>query len=380
MKISNVESLARLSDAELLLEVKRLAAGERTATAAVIRSLMELDARRLYLAEGFPSLFAYCTKVLHYSEHAALNRIEVARAAMRVPLLLDHIADGGLHLTGARLLAPHLTVDNLQSLVSSARHKSKREIEEIIAALQPQLSVAPVVRKLPSRTPASAPVLGNDSLPVTSASRRTKTSEAIAARAVLKPLGPERYKLQVTIGDDTRDKLRQVTDLLRHSIPDGDPGAILDRALTVLLKELQRNRYAAVEMPRPAAGTSAHSRHIPAAVKREVWQRDGGRCAFVGSSQRCAERGGLEFHHVVPFAIGGVASAQNIELRCRGHNQYEASLFFGPNGNYLREVSSGWGGSHAGMLPGPGVTHSIDYHCRSFERRSHSGCGSYPRG
>ena len=71
------------------------------------------------------------------------------------------------------------------------------------------------------------------------------------------------------------------------------------------------------------------SRHIPAAVRREVWRRDGGRCAFVGTRGRCRERGFLEFHHVVPFAAGGVPDANNIQLRCRAHNLCEAELFFG---------------------------------------------------
>ena len=90
---------ANLSDADLIAKLKRLVANEREATTELLRSLMEFDARRLYLGEGYPSLFAYCTQVLHYAEHAALNRIEVARAARRFPALLEHIADGRLHLT-----------------------------------------------------------------------------------------------------------------------------------------------------------------------------------------------------------------------------------------------------------------------------------------
>ena len=104
--------MAALSDAGLIAEVQRLVRCERTATAALLRSLMEFDTRRLYLGQGYPSLFAYCTQVLHYAEHAALNRIEVARAAKSFPILLDHVAAGALHLTGARLLAPHLTDEN----------------------------------------------------------------------------------------------------------------------------------------------------------------------------------------------------------------------------------------------------------------------------
>jgi hypothetical protein len=63
---------------------------------------MELDARRLYLAQGYSSLFTYCTQALHLSEHAALGRIEVARAARRLPMILDRLVDGSVTVTVAR--------------------------------------------------------------------------------------------------------------------------------------------------------------------------------------------------------------------------------------------------------------------------------------
>ena len=75
--------------------------------------------------------------------------------------------------------------------------------------------------------------------------------------------------------------------------------------------------------------TRSSSRHVPAAVKREVWRRDGGQCAFIGAAGRCTERGFLEYHHRVPFADGGAATSENLELRCRGHNAYEAERWFG---------------------------------------------------
>ena len=65
-------------------------------------------------------------------------------------------------------------------------------------------------------------------------------------------------------------------------------------------------------------------------MKREVWARDEGLCAFVGHAGRCAERGFLEFHHVVPFADGGATDAENLQLRCRAHNAFEAEAWFGP--------------------------------------------------
>ena len=118
---------------------------------------------------------------------------------------------------------------------------------------------------------------------------------------------------------------------MRHAIPSGDEAAILDRALTALLAALAQRKFAATGKPRPSAGAAVGSRHIPAEVRREVWQRDGGRCAFSGTSgRRCPERAFLEFHHVRPYAAGGEATVKNIQLRCRSHNGYEARAFFGP--------------------------------------------------
>jgi hypothetical protein len=149
-------------------------------------------------------------------------------------------------------------------------------------------------------------------------------------RPVVAPLAPERYKIQFTASQQTYDKLRRAQDLLRYTIPDGDVTAVFDRALTVLLDDLQRKKRAASTRPRQGESSVSRSRYIPAAVRRTVWERDAGQCTFVGAQGRCTERGFLEFHHVVPFAAGGEASAGNLTLRCRPHNQGEAEEFFGP--------------------------------------------------
>lgn len=144
-----IDSLTRLTNEALLARVHDLAHRERRATVALIGHLAELDERRLYLDEGCSSLFTYCTEVLHYSEHAAYNRIECARAARRFPLLLDRLANGSLHLTAVRLLAPHLTLANHVELLDRARHLAKRRVEELIASIRPLPDVATMVTRLP---------------------------------------------------------------------------------------------------------------------------------------------------------------------------------------------------------------------------------------
>ena len=340
---------ADLSNEELLAEVLRLAMREQQATAALIRCLMEVDARRLYLSQGYSSLFTFCTQALHLSEHTALGRIEVARAARRLPVLFVHLEDGSVTVTNARMLAPHMTEANCQSLIAAVRHRSKREVEEIVARLRPQPDVHSRVRKLPSPRVIENPLalLHSDSVPHanTGDTHRPQVPPAVAApvttRPVVAPLAPERYKIQFTASREMNEKLRYAQDLLRHAVPTGDVALVFDRALSALIEQLEKQKCAATSRPREPRAGAPGSRHIPAGVSREVWRRDGGRCAFVGARGRCSERGFLEFHHVVPFAAGGSADASNIELRCRAHNQYEADLFFGAE--MIRESGVLWG-------------------------------------
>jgi len=186
-------------------------------------------------------------------------------------------------------------------------------------------------------TPAPHPGGQTAQLAVVGSAAPTRSSHP----GVVQPLPPERYKIQLTASAATVAKLRQVQDLLRHQIPDGDLGEVIDRALTALLRQLAQRKAGAAPRPQESADQSRAngepgvrrqgdgrpvrapplSRHIPASVRREVWARDGGRCAFVApDGRRCGETAFLEFHHVRPYARGGPATVESIELRCRAHN------------------------------------------------------------
>jgi hypothetical protein len=372
---TDVAEFTHLSDQDLVATVARLAQCERRATAALIASLVEFDERRLYLPEGFPSLFAYCTKRLHLSEHAAYHRIEAARAVVRFPVILELMAEGALTLTAVGLLRPHLTIENHVEVLEAAKHQGRRAVEELVARLHARPEPKASVRKLPgpravafdasctSNVRDGALVVGLV-LPATSLELAAPAAsepspdpgiagcEPIAVSvptrppkpAVVRPVAPARYQVQMTVSAETHAKFRHAQDLLRHVVPNGDPAVIFDRALTLLVQQLERTRCAARtrEKPKRPAGTvrkargsasgcssPRRSRRVPAEVMREVWARDGGQCAFVGTAGRCEERGFLEYHHEVPFAAGGEATVANVSLRCRSHNNHEAERFFG---------------------------------------------------
>jgi hypothetical protein len=331
---------SHLSDDDLVAEVKSLARCEREATASLLACLGELDARRLYLAAGFSSLFTYCCEVLHLSEPAAYNRIEAARAARRFPVILRMLAEGSLSLATVRLLASSLTAENYQELLAAAMGKSKRQVEELLVRYFPRPDVPSSVRKLPAAkavpavdatrlAPADPPVVAPvPSPPLPGAC--LKAPSAAPRRPVVSPLAPDRYEIRFTASAQTREKLRLAQDLLRHAIPSGDLAEVIDRALTVLLEDLARKKFAATERPRASRGTAPGSRDIAAKVRRVVWPRDHGTCTFVGKGgRRCSKRAFIEFDHIHPHGARGEGTTENIRLLCWAHNAYQSELFYG---------------------------------------------------
>jgi len=326
--------------------MKRLLGRERHATSMLIVYLGELDERRLYLAEGYSSLFQYCTAALSMSEDETFFRIHAARVARRFPAILGMLEDRLIHLTTVRLISSHLTEENASELLTAVAGKSKRDVEYYLAVRFPQPGPADSVRKLPApkaRIPAPstqtapAPAIASK---VQAAAPEWRAQAPPPRPAVVAPVAAERYKIEFTIEAATRAKLQKAQDLLRHAVPSGDLSVIFDRALTLLVADLEKKKCAETERPRPQREPTGTSRQIPAAVRRAVWRRDGGQCAFVAKNgRRCDSRAFLEYHHVVPYAIGGQASVGSIQLRCRAHNNYEAEVFFGRSRSFVRDTT-----------------------------------------
>jgi hypothetical protein len=396
-------SLTSFSDDELLRRLSELLAQSRRHEADLVAHIGEVDRRRLYAREASPSMFAYCTDVLRLSEAEAYLRIAAARASREHPQLLSLLADGRLHLTAVAKLAPHLTLENRDALLERAAHRSKRQIEELVAEISPRADAPAVMRKLPVRrdlSPARRPgsaaeaspfgprsqrgsddiqrrpdgaasresealadaitarglelrpdgveahamELRPDGVAAASGERRASVSAAHASPAtqassrrprpgVVEPLAPARYKVQFTASAELHDKIERLRALLRPTVPDGDLAAIIEQAVTEKLQRLEARRFARTEAARkstPKSNVSPTTRRIPAAVRRAVYERDGGRCRYEDTQgRRCTAVQGLEFHHRHPYAHGGDHSLANVALMCRSHNAYLAEADYG---------------------------------------------------
>jgi 5-methylcytosine-specific restriction endonuclease McrA len=403
--MKTIQPLDTIPDDELLRGLAELLGDSRRTEADLVAHVGEVDARRLYAREASPSMYAYCTERLHLSEAEAYLRIAAGRACREHPVLLAMLADGRLHLTAIAKLAPHLTAGNREALLEQATHRTKREIEELLAAVAPRPDAPALIRKLPerragaaagpsasqgpalpvvaARPPGSDPVarpaselglhedpaalaprghgalphereLRPDAVPLDGSgglatSNLERSADALpghpaaghARAAVFEPLSPARYKVQFTATAELRDKLERLQALMRSSVPDGDLAAIIDAAVSEKLERLEGRRFGRTKAPRTTVGashTAPASRHVPAAVRRAVYQRDEGRCRYVDEKgRRCTARAGLEFHHRHPFGLGGDHSPTNVALLCARHNRHVAEIDYGPGvGRHLR--------------------------------------------
>src|SRR5262245_2925942 len=331
-------SLSHLSDDSLLRGLASLVAQDRITTADVLAHIAEVDERRLYAPAGYPSMYAYCVAELRLSEDAAARRIQVARIARRFPRVFEAIARGRLSVTTVGLLAPHLVEHTASELLTAAEHKSKVEIERMLAERFPKSDLLSWVAAMPASEPASAgpapaPARVDDSqvVAISGPARTEFVPERVECRARVSPLSARSYALQATIDPETQDYLRRAQELLGHQVPSGDVAQVLKLALKEFVIRRERRKFAATDRPCPPHPKATENpRHIPARIKRAVWKRDGGQCTFVSESwHRCEARSRLEFDHVLEVARGGEATVDGIRLLCRAHNQHAAERTFG---------------------------------------------------
>lgn len=310
--------LSQLSDDALITLLHRTYARSRKCNAEVIRILVAANERRLHLKSAHPSLFEFCVRRFGMSNGSAQRYAVAARLVTQFPELLARIERGDVHLSTLVQLRHHLTAENVTDLLERARGRSRYQIDELLAEIAPRPDAPSRMRKVP--TP------------------RTTPSVAPVERAIERPLEPralERYRVQFNADRDTHDGILQARDLMLHTNPSGDLDTVMKYCVRAGVERLEGRRRGLVrdrgrrpaERPRVV---KADSRHIPTAVRRAVFARDGARCTFrAADGHRCTATRLLELHHIVPFAKGGETTVENLCVRCRAHNRYDAESDFG---------------------------------------------------
>lgn len=247
------------------------------------------------------------------------------------------VADGRLHLTAINMLARHLkppmSLAGGASLLAAAAHKTRAELELMLAERFPQTDLMPLVSPShaePSSADGTQPALARVEklleVPATPASAGNPVPSAKVSALSADGIG-----VQFTMSRQGYDNLRRAQELLSHQFGPGDIASVIEWALQMAIPQLEKRKFATTDKPRASRGrTSSNPRYIPAHVRRAVRERDGDQCTYVSASgRRCTARTRLEFDHIQEVARGGQATVDNIRLRCREHNQFTAEQTLG---------------------------------------------------
>lgn len=280
---------------------------------SILWHLREIERRQLHLTLGFPSLFEYCVRSLGYSEGAAGRRIASMRLLREVPAVEASLASGKVTLSSLSSVHHFLRREESKGrasysprqkleLVKKIEGKSRRQTEEILASISPE-SAVPLDRER---------VLNDEQVEV----------RFVADRRLLERLD----RLKGLVGDRTgrgmsyADLFEQLADIaLKKLVPS-------ERSDSTPPAKSKANSSPALPLAMPTKRAG-----IPAAMKREVWRRDGGCCSYKDpkSGRRCESRFALQIDHIEPVGKGGITALNNLRLLCRGHNILAAVNAYG---------------------------------------------------
>jgi hypothetical protein len=325
---------------------------EQAAMAEFLVALADFDRRRAWVELGHSSLFYFLHRELGLSTGAAYYRKTAAHLVQKFPEIVEPLRDGRLCITSVVALAKVLTPENRHETLPRFFQRSKRQAQALAAALQPATAaphrdVVTAVRAVaPPPVQEAAPVEPGQSHPFqpvetdlsqpTQAQAPARTTVPAAApllpkparRDAAEPLTEDLSRIHVTVCRRFLEKLEAARAALSHSRPGATNEGILEAGLDLLL-ERHAKRRGLVKKPQNKTRPCVES-HIPAAVKREVWTRDEGRCQWpVQSGGICGSTQRVEFGHRTSKALGGGSTANDLRLLCRFHNQLEAKQVFG---------------------------------------------------
>lgn len=358
-------SLRHLSDDALAQGLERSTSDDRRSIARNIAHIAEYDRRQSYLPAGCKSMYRYCVSRLGMSEDVALQRIRVGRVALRHPPVFEAIAESRLSVSAVYLASSHLSREGATELLAAIERMTLKQVRRFLAERFGRLPPMAPDRGLPESVEAG------DALPADGQARaglvvskppsvttpetlthETERDEASAGtapaplparRARLTPVAAGWSELVALLGQEACDQLEASRELLGHAVPSGDLAEVLERAIALQYAQLRKRRCGATDRPRAhvptrsegssargGANCPANLRCVPRAVRRAVWDRDRGQCAYVSpDGHRCEERAALELDHIMPVARGGQPTVENLRLLCRAHNRHAAERAFG---------------------------------------------------
>jgi hypothetical protein len=334
---------------------------EHHALADFLVALAAFDRERRWVDLGHRSLFYFLHRELGLPKGPAYYRKTAAELIQKYPELVEPLRDGRLHLTSIVELSNVITPENREDVIPRFFHTSKREAKEVSAALLP-MEAPPLRTVVTAVIPRASSAAGTPAADPASASlppvlpeeppRPAPSGEAPPARPpTVEPLTADLRRIHLTVSRRLLDKLTAAGDALSHSHPGASEEQIFEVGLDLILERFAKRRGIGAKPRKPRSAPdgsptgaqppppSKRSRHVPAAVWRAVWKRDGGCCAWpLEGGGVCGSTIRVELDHIDGFALGAGTTVEECRLLCDFHQDVSARQLYGDDlmNNYTR--------------------------------------------
>ncbi len=305
---SYISKLERLSAVDLDRSAEKLVCAEKQNVAKLIAHIAEMSRRKVVLELGYKSTFDYCVERLHLSEGSVASRLHVANVSIRFPQLLVALAENRISLTVAGLLAPHLSAENVETLLSDCAGMSKRAVMEYLVRIDPKPVFEPSIRRRPTgRLPAEPPREEKPQEEATPSPEATPPREVTANKPqlspstlnILEPAQLDTYNFPFSADRSFKEKFERLAEVLGVENAQKHMAEILAQALDIALekkdpkKKLERRKAkqnrenVPKRKSRPdevaengAPDEAAGSRYIPSEVIERVHARGNHQCEY----------------------------------------------------------------------------------------------------
>lgn len=306
--------LKQFTDDALVTKLEQLFIKEKKLGDAILLCLKEIKHRRIYNWLGFASMFEMLVTYFKLSESGAYQRLNALKVIEVVPAAQDFLITGAVSLGSLsemqsfinkqeKLTGEKVSLGAKQEIVEEIKNKSVKETRELLLGKNPEVNLPPDKEK------------------------------KITASLTL---------LQMKLDEENMKLIEELKNLLSHKIPDGNWNEVMKEILPAAIERIKKQKGLRVGAVKQQAEIRAdvarqekkltpsmvsqyikRSRHIPMAIRREVFRRANNQCQFVSAQgRRCECKSQLEVNHLIAFSKGGTHDLETLDLRCRSHNQY----------------------------------------------------------